>query len=1011
MTDQNETVEWTIVEVADTLRDYLRVSPPPPPAESPLIFGDNPIADLASFSSAQAFHLSFDLATFPVVDDAGPIDIKPPKERRLSDTWHCPLTIGSNVDRQSPPCSPAPDPPPPECHHTDPSQQRAESHSASSHDNDPSTREVPVAVDKNSRYEYLPRAHAESTRYPLTTPIHAVMPPSDVLDAAAAQRPDPTQHVNDGAHRDQHEGGVALSMRLPARNRPRSHQPHSEEERDRASAPLAIPSPLATPLYSPDYQVPYFPSGVGDSPSSELKFYTALLLPSPPLTPTLSPSSQSKANDEVYHDITALPPPPLVFRTLSETPSSSSETTGQVAHWFAESTSPHREAPDQDQHAVSPSAEERASHTPAVFDTSSGNDPSFQLPDVANTDSNSFITRHTSKQAPKWAGRFVVDTGGSLTVHLGFATAAENEAEEDEKQADVDSDRKDGVRGSKTSPTPRQATASSGIHKNRKKKNKKEAYTRRSHQSPASHQQRPAVYPSSAPVSLQRPGVLASGEVANESEDKEPDGSSVDHNSRGQHPRSHNPDLFQSPRNVRVKCTSDILFYDRAWLELTFTGPLPRQAVGQSRQELARVDDELRVYAIQMECIAGRDLADLCDDLDRDTGGTRETQALNMLTAALKSDGVCHVLPLPSGCEWNRTQHRLVYRCQEDLPITLLFQPRLWQALEPKSWNFLREVELKVVLKASGPQRSLTAEWKIQFTLVKPRSVELKRLIRKCEAREDGKKASWQPQKAGEASEKAEKSRRRVATSAPTRSPANALPLPLEVVDAFDGLHHSPRRLNVLGDGRCSVASVLLALEIIADDHNDSKSRALIDDHRCRLGRTIGGPKWTEHTWLREVPNDLRSAHTRRIPRQDVIKRTSFQVYRDLLTDPKSATQWLDHCVFYLASAQYEVGIFILTIVQHSRGPHVMCRHIPHDANLYIVLVHTVRGRYGHYECVEYDKHRVFPSNHEFVERLASLSVQHPPLATKEHDQECSDFIQRSQARSAPAESGRVPSA
>jgi hypothetical protein len=195
------------------------------------------------------------------------------------------------------------------------------------------------------------------------------------------------------------------------------------------------------------------------------------------------------------------------------------------------------------------------------------------------------------------------------------------------------------------------------------------------------------------------------------------------------------------------------------------------------------------------------------------------------------------------------------------------------------------------------------------------------------------------------------------------------------------------------------VASVLLALGFLADNHTNSMSQNLIDQHRHRLGQSMREPVWGEEAWLQVVPNDLRAANTRWVPKQGVIDCTSFQVYHDLLTDIKSPKVWLDQCVFYLASVEYDVGIFILTVVEHSSDPHVTCRRIRQDAGQHIVLVHTNRRQYGHYECVQYDGLRVFPTSHEFIQRLTLLTVTHPPAVMVEDDSERLEFIQRRQVQ------------
>ena len=65
------------------------------------------------------------------------------------------------------------------------------------------------------------------------------------------------------------------------------------------------------------------------------------------------------------------------------------------------------------------------------------------------------------------------------------------------------------------------------------------------------------------------------------------------------------------------------------------------------------------------------------------------------------------------------------------------------------------------------------------------------------------------------------------------------------VLDELPSLSHQPRRLPVIADGRCSVASVLLACRMIDDAHINKRGEQTIDTERRRLGRAMVD-KWTE---------------------------------------------------------------------------------------------------------------------------------------------------------------------
>ena len=109
---------------------------------------------------------------------------------------------------------------------------------------------------------------------------------------------------------------------------------------------------------------------------------------------------------------------------------------------------------------------------------------------------------------------------------------------------------------------------------------------------------------------------------------------------------------------------------------------------------------------------------------------------------------------------------------------------------------------------------------------------------------------------------------------------------------------------------------------------------------------------WSEEAWLQLVPNDLRAANI--VQRNGEIVQTSHSMYHQLLTE-KHPTEWLDHCVFYLASVKHDVGIFILMDMSARTHPLVTCRRIGSDCSRHIVLVHTMVKQYGHYECVQYE--------------------------------------------------------
>ena len=129
-------------------------------------------------------------------------------------------------------------------------------------------------------------------------------------------------------------------------------------------------------------------------------------------------------------------------------------------------------------------------------------------------------------------------------------------------------------------------------------------------------------------------------------------------------------------------------------------------------------------------------------------------------------------------------------------------------------------------------------------------------------------------------------------------------PLPRAVLDELSSLSCQPRRLPVIADGRCSVASVLLACRMIDDAHINEQGRQTIDAERRRLGRSMMD-RWTEADWIRRVPMHIRGAYTTydETDPAGTRRHSSHKALHQLLTE-KAPTGWLDHAVFYLAKCR-----------------------------------------------------------------------------------------------------------
>ncbi|MDB5910672.1 MAG: uncharacterized protein JWP34_4786, partial [Massilia sp.] len=220
---------------------------------------------------------------------------------------------------------------------------------------------------------------------------------------------------------------------------------------------------------------------------------------------------------------------------------------------------------------------------------------------------------------------------------------------------------------------------------------------------------------------------------------------------------------------------------------------------------------------------------------------------------------------------------------------------------------------------------------------------------------------------------------------------------PLHVKELAD-LPHIPHRLHVTGQGRCPIASAMLACGFLADEHDDPASYRLIDQQRIRLGQSMLGPVWNEEAWVRAVPNDLRAGLIQRgwdeHLKQHVVERTSYHVYHALLTDANKHLTWLDETVFYLAGQEYDVGVFLLSISRAGGEPHHTCRHIRAEARRHIVIVRQS----GHYESVQYDGLRVFSTDHDLVKLLSHFSATQPPVCYTEDDNDLYHISQQHHA-------------
>ena len=121
--------------------------------------------------------------------------------------------------------------------------------------------------------------------------------------------------------------------------------------------------------------------------------------------------------------------------------------------------------------------------------------------------------------------------------------------------------------------------------------------------------------------------------------------------------------------------------------------------------------------------------------------------------------------------------------------------------------------------------------------------------------------------------------------------------------------------------------------------HTNDWCRADIDAERLSLDHPMA-TKWSEERWVRLVPKAWRM---HRIVLSSVSghagERTSYEVLRDLLSDPEQNRTYLKPSVFHLAADAYQVGIFVIQWNPMACGSHTTYHHIRPTSTKHIVNV------------------------------------------------------------------------
>ena len=195
---------------------------------------------------------------------------------------------------------------------------------------------------------------------------------------------------------------------------------------------------------------------------------------------------------------------------------------------------------------------------------------------------------------------------------------------------------------------------------------------------------------------------------------------------------------------------------------------------------------------------------------------------------------------------------------------------------------------------------------------------------------------------------------------------------------------HCIHRIGIIGDGRCSVDSLLVALKKrqayklkYTEDGTLINPRtpdlaAEIDDERLRLFASVDS-NWTERDWQEKIPAEVRTSLC-----LNGSSLSSWQHFQATWQDI-SPTTHLGHDLFYMASDSFDIGIIIL--VAHERthptdnpdgNPLVhFCTRIiaPEKAKTIIIYQRKSVNGVGHYEPIQDETGTtIFPSAHSLVQ-------------------------------------------
>ena len=210
-------------------------------------------------------------------------------------------------------------------------------------------------------------------------------------------------------------------------------------------------------------------------------------------------------------------------------------------------------------------------------------------------------------------------------------------------------------------------------------------------------------------------------------------------------------------------------------------------------------------------------------------------------------------------------------------------------------------------------------------------------------------------------------------------------------------------RHAVFGNGRCSIAAVMRALEIITQTELEQVSKQYqrhegkafdtmqqkIDDVREAL---VGRAKYMLSTFpefLNKVPGKLRMFYYSQINNPSSQSNNQPRTRHDqslliFISRLEKPNDYLDYTVFYFLSDHYDVSIFILHADQCNVDGSPRCQRIIKDSKLTLIILYN--SILKHYEPLSMNDVFLFEIDNPLIIKLNTLDQQYSHLAGRDEE-------------------------